>query len=148
MATIDTIIIGAGHAGLAMSRCLTERSIEHVLLERGEVANTWKTERWESLTLLTPNWMSRLPGFQYDGDDPDGYRSLPETIAFIEGYAQLISAPVRTGTVVISVRRAETGYQVATDRASGAAGPWCWRPGRTTSPTFRRLPGRRRRASP
>ena len=61
--TATTIIIGAGHAGLAISRCLAERSIDHVLLERGEVANTWRTERWESLRLLTPNWMSRLPGF-------------------------------------------------------------------------------------
>ena len=63
-----TVIIGAGHAGLAMSRQLTERSIDHVVLERGEVANTWRTERWDSLTLLTPNWQSRLPGHAYDGD--------------------------------------------------------------------------------
>lgn len=74
MRTATTIIIGAGHAGLGMSRCLAERSIDHVLLERGEVANTWRTERWESLWLLTPNWMSRLPGFGYQGDNPDGYR--------------------------------------------------------------------------
>jgi putative flavoprotein involved in K+ transport len=114
--TATTIIIGAGHAGLAMSRCLTERSIDHVLLERGEVANTWKTERWDTLTLLTPNWMSRLPGFAYQGGDPDGYRTLPETIAFIERYAQLISAPIQTNTVVTAVRRSESGYQVATDR--------------------------------
>ena len=99
-----------------MSRCLAERSIDHVLLERGKIANTWKTERWDTLTLLTPNWMSRLPGFGYEGDDPDGYRTLPETIAFIERYAQVISAPVRTDTVVTAVRRTETGYQVATDQ--------------------------------
>ena len=55
-----------------MSKCLTDRSIDHVLLERGEVANSWKTERWDSLRLLTPNWQSRLPGFGYEGDDPDG----------------------------------------------------------------------------
>ena len=114
--TATTIIIGAGHAGLAMSRCLAERSIDHVLLERGEVANTWKTERWDTLTLLTPNWMSRLPGFGYQGDDPDGFRTLPETIAFIERYAQVISAPVQTDTVVTAVRRTESGYQVATDQ--------------------------------
>ena len=79
-----------------MSRCLTERSIDHVVLERGEVANSWKTERWDSLRLLTPNWQSRLPGYRYEGDDPDGYRTMPETIAFLERYAQVISAPVRT----------------------------------------------------
>ena len=77
-----------------MSRCLAERSIDHVVLERGEVANSWKTERWDSLRLLTPNWQSRLPGFGYEGDDPDGYRTMPETIAFIERYADdAISAP-------------------------------------------------------
>ncbi len=114
--SITTVVIGAGHAGLAMSHCLAERGIDHVLLERGEVANTWKTERWDTLTLLTPNWMSRLPGFGYEGDDPDGYRTLPETIAFIERYAQVISAPVQTDTVVTAVRRTESGYQVATDQ--------------------------------
>jgi len=72
----DVIVIGAGHAGLAMSRCLTERSIDHVVLERGEVANSWRTERWDSLRLLTPNWQSRLPGFGYEGDDPDGSEDL------------------------------------------------------------------------
>src|ERR671918_291150 len=61
MRSITTVVIGAGHAGLAMSRCLAERSIDHVVLERGEVANTWRTERWDSLRLLTPNWQSRLP---------------------------------------------------------------------------------------
>ena len=109
------LVIGAGHAGLAMSRCLTERSIDHVVLERGEVANSWKTERWDSLTLLTPNWQSRLPGYGYAGVDPHGYRTMPETIAFLERYAQVISAPVRAHTRVISVRRTERGYRVATD---------------------------------
>ena len=66
-----------------MSRCLTERSIDHVVLERGEVAHSWRTERWDSLHLLTPNWQSRLPGYGYQGDDPDGYRALPEVIDFI-----------------------------------------------------------------
>jgi len=98
-----------------MSRCLTERSIDHVVLERGEVANSWKTERWDSLRLLTPNWQSRLPGYRYKGDDPDGYRTMPETIAFLERYAQVISAPVRTNTTVTRVRRTDEGYAVTTD---------------------------------
>jgi putative flavoprotein involved in K+ transport len=99
-----------------MSRCLAERSIDHVVLERGEVANTWKTERWDTLTLLTPNWQSRLPGFGYQGDDPDGYRTMPEVIAFIDRYAKVISAPVETSTTVTSVRRDDAGYLVTTDR--------------------------------
>ena len=111
-----TVIIGAGHAGLAMSRCLAERSIDHVVLERGEVANSWKTERWDSLRLLTPNWQSRLPGYGYEGDEPDGYRTMPETIAFIEGYAHVISAPVQTHTRVKSVYAGDGGYVVATDQ--------------------------------
>jgi putative flavoprotein involved in K+ transport len=101
-----------------MSRCLADRSIDHVVLERGEVANTWKTERWDSLRLLTPNWQSRLPGFGYEGDDPDGFRTMPETIGFIERYADVISAPVRTHTTVISVRRVGDEYEVVTDQGT------------------------------
>ena len=104
-----------------MSRCLAERSIDHVVLERGEVANTWKTERWDSLRLLTPNWQSRLPGFGYQGDDPDGYRTMPEVIAFIDQYAKVISAPLRTHTTVTSVSRGDAGYLVATDRGDWQA---------------------------
>ncbi len=111
-----TVIIGAGHAGLAMSRCLTDRSIDHVVLERGEVANSWKTERWDSLRLLTPNWLSRLPGYRYEGDDPDGFLDMPETIRFIEGYASSFVAPVRTGTTVTSVGTGADGYKVTTDQ--------------------------------
>ena len=105
-------MIGAGHAGLAMSKCLADRGIEHVVLERGEVANSWKTERWDSLRLLTPNWQSRLPGYGYSGDDPDGFRSMPETIAFIEGYAKAIAAPVIEDATVTRVRAADRGYEV------------------------------------
>jgi len=99
-----------------MSRCLAERAIDHVVLERGEVAHSWRTERWDSLRLLTPNWQSRLPGFDYRGPDPDGYRTLPEVIDFIAAYARAISAPVRLHTTVTSVRRTETGYLVRTDQ--------------------------------
>jgi putative flavoprotein involved in K+ transport len=100
-----------------MSRCLTERSIDHVVLERGEVANSWKTERWDSLRLLTPNWQSRLPGYYPEEDDPDGYRTMPQTVAFLERYAKCISAPVQTQTTVTSVRRTDEGYVVSTDRS-------------------------------
>ena len=99
-----------------MSRCLTDRSIDHVVLERGEVANSWKTERWDSLRLLTPNWQSRLPGYGYQGDDPDGFRTMPETIEFIERYADVISAPVQTHTQVTSVRPRGEGYEIATSQ--------------------------------
>ena len=110
------IVIGAGHAGLAMSRCLADHSIDHVVLERGEVANSWQTERWDSLRLLTPNWMSRLPGYGYEGDDPDGYRTMPQTIAFIRRYAEVIAAPVQTRVTATSVRRNDAGYRVVTNQ--------------------------------
>src|SRR5687767_12287771 len=97
-----------------MSRRLTERSIDHVVLERGEVANSWRRERWDSLRLLTPNWQSRLPGQRYDGTDPDGFMTMPEVIDFISGYARSIDAPVRTHTTVSSVRASEGGFQIAT----------------------------------
>ena len=99
-----------------MSCCLADRSIDHVVIERGEVANSWRTERWDSLRLLTPNWQSRLPGFRYSGNDPDGYRTLSETIDFIANYATAIAAPVQTHTTVVSLRSTETGYLVRTDR--------------------------------
>src|SRR5688572_409618 len=109
-----TVVIGAGHAGLAMSRCLAQRSINHVVLERGEIANSWKKERWDSLRLLTPNWQSRLPGYGYDGEDPDGYRTVAELVRFLERYARVISAPVETNLVVNAVRAVEGRYQLAT----------------------------------
>jgi putative flavoprotein involved in K+ transport len=86
-----------------------------VVIERGEVANTWRTERWDSLRLLTPNWQSRLPDVEYDGDDPDGYMTMPEVIGFIDGYAKHIEAPIRTHTTVTSVRPNGHGYEVVTD---------------------------------
>jgi putative flavoprotein involved in K+ transport len=111
-----TVVIGAGHGGLAMSRCLSDRSIDHVVLERSEVANSWRTERWDSLRLLTPNWQCRLPGYHYSGDDPDGFMTMPEVVDFISDYAKLIAAPVSCGTTVTSVRPAGGGYRVTTDQ--------------------------------
>ena len=87
MTRTTTVIIGAGQAGLAMSRCLSELDIEHVVLERGKLAQRWRSQSWDSLRLLTPNWMTRLPGFQYDGNDLDGFMSVPELIGFFERYA-------------------------------------------------------------
>jgi putative flavoprotein involved in K+ transport len=85
-----------------------------VVLERGDVANSWRRERWDSLRLLTPNWQSRLPGFQYEGSDPDGYMSMGEVIEFISRFAHLSQAPVRTHTEVTSVRQTDAGYLVTT----------------------------------
>ena len=116
MRRTTTIIIGAGQAGLAMSHCLTEQDIDHVVLERGKIANSWRTERWDSLRLLSPNWQSRLPGYSYQGDDPDGFRTLDETIKFFDGYSSQLSAPIETETGVLSVVSSGDDYRVKTTR--------------------------------
>lgn len=119
--TVSTLVVGAGHAGLAVSKCLTERSIDHVLLERGEVANSWATGRWDSLRLLTPNWLSRLPGYQYEGDDPDGFMTMPEVIRYIRGYAAAADAPVESHTAVTSLRGDDLGFTVSTTQGDWSA---------------------------
>ena len=91
----DTVIIGGGQAGLAMSRCLTEYGIDHIILERGRLAERWRSERWDSLRLLTPNWQSRLPHWHYQGDRPDDYMTSAEFIRHLEGYAESFEAPPR-----------------------------------------------------
>jgi putative flavoprotein involved in K+ transport len=120
--TTEAIIIGAGQAGLAMSHCLAGHGLEHVLLERGRTAERWRSERWASLRLLTPNWMSRLPGgWSYQGPDPDGFMTMPEVIEHLEGYARSFAAPVETGTTVQAVRPVAGGYAVETDRGAWRA---------------------------
>ncbi|HKJ51148.1 MAG TPA: NAD(P)-binding domain-containing protein [Gammaproteobacteria bacterium] len=118
---VDVLVIGAGHSGLAVSRLLTARSIDHLIFERGQVANSWRTERWDSLRLLTPNWQSRLPGYDYRGDDPHGFMSMREVVGFIDGYADHIRAPLMTGTEVRSVQPLEGGYRVITSRGEWRA---------------------------
>jgi len=112
---VPVAIIGAGQAGLAMSRCLTQRRIEHVALERGRIAERWRSERWDSLRLLTPNWMTRLPGWSYDCDDPDGYMTAPEFVRYLADYAGSSGAPIKAGTTVLSVRSTPFGYRVETN---------------------------------
>ena len=110
------VIIGAGQAGLAMSHCLGRHGIDHVVLERGRVAERWQSERWDSLRLLTPNWMTRLPGLVYAGAEPDGFLSMAEVTGFLADYARISNAPVQTGTTVRNVRRLGDGYRIETDR--------------------------------
>src|SRR4051794_27473997 len=110
----SVVIVGAGPGGLAMSHELTAAGVDHVVLERGEVANSWRHERWDSLRLLTPNWLSRLPDQSYDGPDPDGYMTAAEVAALIDAYAARSGAPVRCGTAVTSLRRTEDGYHLQT----------------------------------
>jgi putative flavoprotein involved in K+ transport len=112
---VTAVVIGAGQAGLAASHFLSGRSVDHVVLERGEVGNSWRRERWDSFRLLTPSWLTRLPGLEYDGPDPDGYMTMGEVTGFIERFAARSGAPVRTGANVTSVRPGGDGYLVTTD---------------------------------
>lgn len=121
MRNTDAVVIGAGQAGLAMSHCLGRLGIEHVVLERGRLGERWRSERWDSLRMLTPNWMSRLPGWSYRGTEPDGYMSMAEVIGYLEGYARSFAAPVITGTDVCAVRRAADGFRVETSDGAWAA---------------------------
>jgi putative flavoprotein involved in K+ transport len=120
MKRIHTIIIGAGQAGLAVSRSLTDQGIDHLLIERGRVAQRWE-ERWDSLRLLSPNWMTRLPGWRYSGPDPDGFMSKNEVISFLRSYARSFRAPVLEETVVHDVRQAGDEWHVSTDRGTWQA---------------------------
>jgi len=115
---IDVVVVGAGHNGLAMSTALAREGVEHVVLERGEVAQSWRSERWDSMRLLTPNWMMRLPGRCYEDGDPDGFMRATEAADFIGRYAAHRGAPVRTHTRVTAVRAAGRGYRVDTDRGA------------------------------
>ena len=93
--SVDSVIIGAGYRGLALRACLRIRGMDHVVLERGRIAEGWRGERWGSFTLLSPNWQTRLPGHHYRQVDPDGFRTGPEVVALLERFAA--PAPVRTG---------------------------------------------------
>jgi putative flavoprotein involved in K+ transport len=118
----DTVIIGGGQAGLAMSRCLLERGIDHIVLEKGRIAQRWRDERWDSLRLLSPNWMARLPHYSYQGSDPDGFMTMPEFIRYLESYAESFEAPIQTGTTVELVERISADrLRVATNRGKWSA---------------------------
>lgn len=112
------IIIGAGQSGLAMSRALTQRSIDHVVLDRGMAGQAWRSGRWDSLRLLTPNWANGLPGAPYYGPDSDGFMSSSEMADQLLQYAAAISAPLLCNTRVMRCNFDGTRYHVDTDGAT------------------------------
>ncbi|MEM9472942.1 MAG: NAD(P)-binding domain-containing protein [Pseudomonadota bacterium] len=120
MRNVTTVIIGAGQSGLAMSRELTCCGVDHVMLDRGAVANAWRRDRWDSLRLLTPNWANGLPGAQYPGSYPDGYMPVAEFARWLDAYANMIDAPVQRYTEVHRVSRTGTGFNLET--SSGPLG--------------------------
>jgi putative flavoprotein involved in K+ transport len=121
MRTVQTLVVGAGQAGLAVSRCLTARGAEHIVVERHQVAERWRTARWDSLRLITPNWMSGLPGWSYAGPDPDGYMPAAELARHLQGYARSFAAPVHEHTTVQRVETCAAGLRVITDQQTWIA---------------------------
>ncbi|MFC5179349.1 NAD(P)-binding domain-containing protein [Nocardioides taihuensis] len=115
MHSIDTVVIGAGHAGVATSHALTAAGVEHVVLERGRIGERWLSERWDSLRLLTPNWMSRLPGWEYGGPDPDGFMTAGELATYLGAYAGSFAAPVVHSAVHRVAVDSREGFRVVTD---------------------------------
>ena len=113
MKQIDTIIIGASQAGLAVSHELSQTGKEHLVLEKEKIGNGWH-QRWDSFCLVTPNWSVQLPGFAYDGDDPDGFMPRDDIVAFLNRYAKNFNAPVIENCPVLEVEKTTGGFQVAT----------------------------------
>ncbi len=121
MRRIDTVVVGGGQAGLAMSRCLTAHGIEHVVLERGRIGERWRSERWQRLRLLTPRWQSRLPGYSYRGPDPHGYMTKDELVGHLERYAGSFAAPIEEGVAVRGLAPGPGGLRVETARGDWSA---------------------------
>lgn len=105
---LPVVVIGGGHAGLAMSYCLKQAGIEHVVLEAERVAHSWRSKRWDTFCLVTPNWQCTLPGHPYDGDDPDGFMLKGEIVDYVERYARKYELPVREGVRVHELSSAST----------------------------------------
>lgn len=118
---IDTLVIGAGQAGLSVSYHLSRRGRPHLVIERAAIGARWRAERWDSFTLVTPNWMLRLPGFAYRGDDPHGFLARDQIVAYLEAYARAFGAPVETGVTAERLAPDGAGYRVETDRGPIAA---------------------------
>jgi putative flavoprotein involved in K+ transport len=118
----DVVIVGAGQAGLSMSKLLCDTGIDHVVLERATVCHDWSDRRWESFCLVTPNAQCRLPGWSYAGDDPEGFMLRDEVVAFLRGFVASFDPPVREHTAVTRVARDDNGFVVETDQGSWTCG--------------------------
>src|SRR5690242_2878259 len=118
---IQTLVIGGGQAGLAMSHRLKQRWLSHLVLERGRIAERWRSERWDGLRFQFPNWSVRLPEFSFPHDDPDAFSPTSDIIAFVEAYADFVAPPIRCGVAVTRLRREGDGFVADTSDGAIAA---------------------------
>src|ERR1700682_2056963 len=117
---IETLIIGGGQAGLTMSHRLKQRGVAHLVLERGRIAERWRSERWDGLRFQFPNWSVRLPDFPVPRIDPDGFATGREIVDFIGAYAYFIAAPIRCGCTVTALRRRDGGPGLIAETSEGS----------------------------
>ncbi len=111
------IVVGGGQAGLAMSYCLKERGIDHLVFEKHRLAEAWRSKRWDSFCLVTPNWQCQLPGFDYYGNDPHGFMAKEEIVQYLEAYARSFDPPLREGILVSHLRADDSGvFAIKTSR--------------------------------
>jgi putative flavoprotein involved in K+ transport len=118
--TVETLVIGGGQAGLAMSHCLTQRGLPHLVLERGRIAERWRSERWDGLRFQFPNWSVRLPDFPFAHADPDGFATSQQILDFIIAYADFIAPPIRCGIEVTRLARSEDASGFVAQTPAGA----------------------------
>jgi putative flavoprotein involved in K+ transport len=112
------VVIGGGQAGLSASYCLLERGIEHIVLERKQIAHSWRHERWDTFCLVTPNWQCRLPGFPYQGPDPYGFMLKEEIVEYLEAYVASFHPPIKEGVEVSVLRRYAEGFELVTSQGT------------------------------
>ncbi|MCA1993977.1 MAG: NAD(P)-binding domain-containing protein, partial [Coleofasciculus sp. S288] len=101
----SVVIVGGGQAGLSMSYCLKERGLDHIVFEKNRIGYSWRSKRWDSFCLVTPNWQCKLPGYSYPGDDSHGFMKKDEIIKYIEDYAASFDPPVKEGVEVLKLRK-------------------------------------------
>ena len=101
-------IVGGSQAGLSMSYCLKERGEDHIVFEKNRIAHSWRSERWDSFCLVTPNWQCKLPGYHYPGNDPHGFMQKDEIVKYIEDYAKSFDPPLKEGVEVLRVRKSDS----------------------------------------
>jgi putative flavoprotein involved in K+ transport len=120
---LPVVVVGGGQAGLSISWHLTQRGIEHLVLERQTVGHEWRARRWDTFCLVTPNWQCALPGYPYPGDDPDGFMVRDQIVGYVTDYARSFDAPVIEGVTVNRLRRQPEGrYELRTTAGTLTAG--------------------------